>query len=128
MRMSVTTTSAPALASARQSARPRPREPPVTTATLPVRSNIASSGARRPARGDRHYRQATAQAARPQRRRPVATRLRGLGHPRGPGGGAPLAADLPGDDQALELGGALPGLVDRCVAHAAPHPGLLAVA
>src|SRR5580658_6171735 len=40
MRMSVTTTSAPARASARQSALPRPRDPPVTTATLPVRSNM----------------------------------------------------------------------------------------
>src|SRR5260370_31147183 len=36
--MSVTTPSAPARASARQSARPRPREPPVTRATFPLRS------------------------------------------------------------------------------------------
>src|ERR1700737_4405335 len=36
--MSVTTTSAPARASARQSARPRPRDPPVTRATFPLRS------------------------------------------------------------------------------------------
>ena len=41
--MSVTTTSAPARARASESARPNPREPPVTTATLPLRSNIATS-------------------------------------------------------------------------------------
>src|SRR5713101_7100403 len=36
--MSVTTTSAPARAKARQSARPSPRDPPVTRATFPLRS------------------------------------------------------------------------------------------
>src|SRR5918999_1994989 len=37
-RMSAITTSAPARASVRASARPRPREPPVTSATRPERS------------------------------------------------------------------------------------------
>src|SRR5438132_7016949 len=43
IRMSVTTTSAPWRARVRQSWRPRPREPPVTRATFPVRSQKAMS-------------------------------------------------------------------------------------
>src|SRR5947209_18055405 len=85
--MSVTTTSAPARASVRQSARPSPRDPPVTRATLPVSSNMTLA-------------------------RFANSRLDILAHQR-----TPVTGDRARDDQPLDLGGAFPDLVDLCVAH-----------
>src|ERR1700737_4588988 len=91
IRMSVTTTSAPARARARQSARPKPRDPPVTTATLPVRSNMRSgslAGFRCGVLG-----------------RLVLDEL-------GPGQRAPLAQDVAADHQSLDLRRPFPDLID----------------
>src|SRR5579859_1376749 len=81
-RMSVITTSAPLRARVRASWRPRPRDAPVTTATFPVRSNIAP---------------------------PLLE----------PDGG-PRTGDRTRDDKPLDLGRALPDLVDLRV----PEPFL----
>src|ERR1700733_11119620 len=107
MRMSVTTTSAPARASARQSALPRPRDPPVTTATLPVSSNMQRSSLA----GDaRLVSLATEPAALASAR--GGDRDRGVLDDLRPRGRCPLAEDVAADHQALDFSGAFPDLVD----------------
>src|SRR5260221_11560686 len=143
MRMSVTTTSAPARARARQSARPRPREPPVTTATLPVRSNMDDStaswgnlgiipGRERPLRGAQlsalPLRGRADDWAAPRDRGSAQPLARLAGHRVAALRGGALAEDVAGDAQPLDLGGAPPGLVELCVAHEALHRVLLDVA
>src|ERR1035441_276609 len=119
-RMSVTTTSAPARASASESARPSPREPPVTTATLPLRSNITASRSDRPA--------PIMVTGSPASWRPTWPALLRLLRARGGmGDRGALAEDAAGDHQALDLGRLLPDLVDLGVAHEALHRILLDV-